>query len=82
VHHSDCGSLMMKNENIREYIKTTLPAAKGVDGMTFAGIVDVTQSVKDDLAVLKASPLIRKEVSDKSYGLHLDIKTGVFTPVA
>jgi len=81
IHHTDCGSLMMKDENIRNYIKTELPDVKDVDSMKFGGIVDVEQSVKDDLAVLRASPLIRKELHEHSYGVILDIKTGVFTSV-
>lgn len=41
----------------------------------------VAQSVKDDLAILKASPLIRKELLEHSHGFVLDIKTGVITSV-
>jgi len=81
IHHTDCGALMMKDENIRSYIKKELPEVKDVDSMSFSGIVDVEQSVKDDLAVLRASPLIKKELKERSYGVVLDIKTGVFTSV-
>jgi hypothetical protein len=31
---------MMKDENIRNYIKKELPEAKDVDSMTFGGIVE------------------------------------------
>jgi len=81
IHHTDCGSLMIKDENIRDYIKQELPEVKDVDSLKFGGIVDVAQSVKDDLAILRASPLIRTELHKNSYGAVLDIKTGEFTPV-
>jgi carbonic anhydrase len=32
--------------------------------------------VKEDLAFLKSSPFIRKELAEKSYGFVFDIKTG------
>jgi hypothetical protein len=31
---------MIKDENVRSYIKKELPAAKGVDSMTFGGIIE------------------------------------------
>jgi carbonic anhydrase len=36
----------------------------------------ITQSVKDDLAALKSSPLVRKELLQAVSGYVLDIKTG------
>ena len=41
----------------------------------------VLQSVKDDLAVLKSSSLIRKELSEHAHGFVFDIKTGLLSPV-
>ncbi len=41
----------------------------------------VEQSVKDDLAILKASPLIRKELAERSSGYVFDIKTGLLSAV-
>ncbi|KUJ10137.1 carbonic anhydrase [Mollisia scopiformis] len=81
VHHTDCGSLMMKNENVRNYIKKELPEAKDVDSMKFGGTIEIHQSVKDDLAILRASPLIKKDLREHSYGFILDIKTGEFITV-
>ena len=42
----------------------------------------IEQSIKDDLAILKASPLIREELAAKSYGFLYDIKTGELKTVA
>lgn len=39
------------------------------------------QSVRDDLAVIKGSSLVRKELADRSYGFIYDIKTGLVSPL-
>jgi len=36
----------------------------------------IEQSIKDDLAILKASPLIRKELAERAVGYLYDIQTG------
>ena len=41
----------------------------------------VEQSVKDDLAILSASPYVRKEVVERAVGFVFDIKTGKLTQV-
>ena len=37
--------------------------------------------MKDDLAVLKKSPLVRKELADRAQGFVYDIKTGLLSKV-
>ena len=44
-------------------------------------ISSLEQSVRDDLAVIKGSPLMRKELADHSYGFIYDIKTGLVSAV-
>jgi carbonic anhydrase len=39
------------------------------------------QSVRDDLAILRAYPFTRKELADSSIGFVYDLKTGKLTPV-
>lgn len=39
------------------------------------------QSVRDDLAVIKGSALVRKQIADRTYGFIYDIKTGLVSPV-
>lgn len=39
------------------------------------------QSVRDDLAVLKKSPLIKREIVDNAHGFIFDIKTGLLSAV-
>ena len=45
------------------------------------GLHSLEQSVRDDLAILKANPLIRKELAERAHGFVYDIKTGALTPV-
>jgi carbonic anhydrase len=39
------------------------------------------QSVRDDIAILKANPFIRKELAEHANGFVYDLKSGVLTPV-
>jgi carbonic anhydrase len=39
------------------------------------------QSVRDDIAILKENPYIRKELADRAVGFVYDLKTGLLTPV-
>lgn len=39
------------------------------------------QSVRDDLAILKASPFIRKELADRCVGFMYNLETGALTSV-
>jgi carbonic anhydrase len=41
----------------------------------------VPQSVKDDIALLQASPLVRKELLENVHGYVLDIKTGKLSKI-
>jgi carbonic anhydrase len=36
----DCGSLMIKDENVRSFIKKELPEVQDADSMKFGGIVE------------------------------------------
>ena len=44
-------------------------------------MTSLEQSVKDDLAILKASPLVRKELRENASGFIFDIKTGLLSAV-
>ncbi len=41
----------------------------------------IEESIREDIAIIRASPFIRKELADRTVGLYLDIKTGVLSPV-
>lgn len=44
-------------------------------------MTSVKQSVLDDIAVLKASPLVRQELKDVTRGFVYDIETGLLQEV-
>ncbi|KAE8442446.1 hypothetical protein EG329_003347 [Mollisiaceae sp. DMI_Dod_QoI] len=81
VHHTDCGATHFTDDMIRTSLKNRLPNHEEIDKMAFGAVSDLEQSIRDDLAILKASPLMRKELLDRSVGFIYDIKTGKLNPV-
>jgi len=82
IHHTDCGSLAFQDEEVRADLKKRVPEkSKEIEGMSFGAITDVEQSVKDDLAVLRTSPFVRRGLAERSVGFVYDLKTGVLSPV-
>lgn len=81
VHHTDCGALHFTDEQVRKTIRKRGPNDKSVDDATFGAIKNLEQSVRDDLAVIKSYPLLRKELADRSHGYIYDIKTGLLNPL-
>jgi carbonic anhydrase len=72
LHHTDCGMLTFKNEDVYAKVRETLGAdATGIDFLPFP---DLDQSVRDDIQFLKDSPLIPDDVSIR--GFVYDVKTG------
>src|SRR4029078_7200538 len=59
IHHTDCGMLTFTNEQIRDQLKQD-PGADASD-IDFLPFSDVDQSVRQDLAKIRASPLIPDE---------------------
>lgn len=77
IHHTDCGMLTFSNADLRSKIKTELGAdASTVDFLPFG---DLAQSVRDDVATLRQSPLLLKDAPTS--GFIYDVKTGALTPV-
>jgi carbonic anhydrase len=78
IHHTDCGMLTFTNAQLRARVKQTLGAdASGIDFLPFP---DLIQSVRDDVALLRASPLILKDIPIR--GFVYDVKTGTLSEVA
>ncbi len=72
IHHSDCGMLSFTNEQLRQRLQEHLGAdASGVDFLPFD---DLDQSVRDDVATIRSSPLIADDVSVS--GFVYDVRTG------
>lgn len=77
IHHTDCGMLTFTNEQLAAQVQQEL----GVDvtGRDFLPFSDVAQSVRDDMAILRTSPLIPAEVPIS--GAIYDVRSGQLTPV-
>lgn len=77
IHHTDCGMLTFKNEELRAKLKSELGAdASEIDFLPFS---DVAQSVREDVATVRNSPYILKDTPIA--GFIYDVKTGRVTPV-
>ncbi|KAG2430922.1 hypothetical protein HXX76_009894 [Chlamydomonas incerta] len=73
VHHTDCGMLTFTNEQLAAKIKTDL----GVDvppGRDFLPFPDLDQSVRDDIATVKGSPLVAP--GTQVFGYVYEVETG------
>ncbi len=95
IHHTDCGMLFFTNEVMRGLLASSLETAeltaqgfqdvgKGpgsregeyIDWLTFK---DAKQAVLDDVARIKAHPLVPKSIP--VYGYIFDVKTGKLVEV-
>jgi carbonic anhydrase len=77
IHHTDCGMLTFKNEDLRAQVKRELGAdASGIDFLPFS---DVEKSVRDDIAALRDSPFMPRDVPVR--GFVYDVRTGGLTEV-
>ena len=78
IHHTDCGMLTFSNEDLRKKLKQELNAdSEHVDFLPFK---DLEQSVRDDVATIKNSPLLLKNIEVS--GFIYDVKSGKLLPVS
>jgi len=77
LHHTDCGMLTFTDEQIHEKLKADLHADG--DHIAFLPFKDLGQSVRDDIAFLRSSPLIPQEI--EIVGFLYDVKSGKLLPV-
>lgn len=77
LHHTDCGAQTFRNEDFARHIHKEL----GVDvtGQDFLPFSDVEESVREDMAILRNSPLIPDDVIIS--GAVYDVDTGLMTEV-
>ncbi|WP_024413478.1 beta-class carbonic anhydrase [Streptococcus suis] len=77
LHHTDCGAQTFTNEDFAAQLKRDL----GVDvtGQDFLPFTDIEESVREDVALLKQSPLIPDDVEIS--GAVYDVDTGRMTEV-
>jgi carbonic anhydrase len=77
IHHTDCGMLTFSNEDLRKKLKQDLNVdAENVDFLPFKNL---EQSVRDDVATVKNSPLLLKNIEVS--GFIYDVKSGKLLPV-
>ncbi|UKZ75848.1 hypothetical protein TrVFT333_003543 [Trichoderma virens FT-333] len=83
VHHTDCGAFQFDDATVRKVLKVRAPehAAKVDEYTEFGVITDLDQSIKEDVAALKSSSLMRKELVSEIRGFAFDIKTGLLREV-
>jgi carbonic anhydrase len=72
LHHTDCGMVTFTNQQLADKVQSDL----GVDvsGQDFLPFPDLEQSVRDDVALLRESPLIPKDIPIS--GAIYDVETG------
>ena len=77
LHHTDCGAQTFKNEEFTAHLHKEL----GVDvsNQDFLPFTDVEESVREDMALLRQSPLIPADVEIS--GAVYDVDTGRMTIV-
>jgi carbonic anhydrase len=80
IHHTDCGMLTFTNEQIRETIAANLgaDAAAVANGLDFQPFPEVFQSVRDDVAIIRSSPLV---MDVPVTGFVYDVTSGRLLPV-
>ena len=72
IHHTDCGMMTFTNEALRAKVREELGA--DADDIDFLPFTDLEQSVREDVAFLKSSPLIPDDVIIR--GFVYDVRTG------
>src|SRR5438876_6487241 len=78
IHHTDCGMLTFSNEDLRTRLQREFTAdASGIDFLPFSNL---EQSVRDDIATIKASPFIPDNITVS--GFLYDVHTGEIHPVS
>ncbi|HEM6398850.1 TPA: beta-class carbonic anhydrase [Streptococcus suis] len=77
LHHTDCGAQTFTNEDFAVQLERDL----GVDvtGQDFLPFTDIEESVREDIALLKQSPLIPDDVEIS--GAVYDVDTGRMTEI-
>jgi carbonic anhydrase len=72
IHHAGCGMLGLDNATVRAKVRADLGADDG--GLDYLGFDDLEQSVRDDVAWLRDSPLVGDGVTIR--GFIYDEQTG------
>lgn len=71
IHHTDCGMLTFRDEELREKLKDTTNVS--ADHFAFLPFSDLPKSVKEDVEFFKSSPYV---LDVPVTGYIYDVKTG------
>lgn len=77
LHHTDCGAQTFTNEDFARQLRDSLGVEVG--DRDFLPFTNVEASVREDMAILRQSPLIPDDVVIN--GAVYDVDTGRMTPV-
>lgn len=77
LHHTDCGAQTFTNKGFARQLRDSLGVEVG--DRDFLPFTDVEASVREDMAILRQSPLIPDDVMIN--GAVYDVDTGRMTPV-
>ncbi|KAF2123241.1 carbonic anhydrase [Lophiotrema nucula] len=82
MHHTDCGMTHVHDDDVKKALREIAPAEEAkIEAMKFGEITGLIEdSVRGDVGLLKASPLIKKET--QIVGLKLDLFSGKLEVVA
>lgn len=86
LQHSDCGTSHLTEQLVDERIKTAakpdaVESTRMRDDVVQYKISHGEEGVREDLALLKAQPFLRKELVEGAVGLWLDVISGVVKEV-
>lgn len=72
IHHTDCGQLLYTDDSIRAKLRDERAAV--ADNIAFLPFTDLEQSVRDDLATYRTTPVLRQDAEVR--GFVYDVDTG------
>ncbi|KAM0513750.1 hypothetical protein ACHAPE_007576 [Trichoderma viride] len=76
IHHTDCGMLLIKEDEFRDAVKKN--TGEDVSHVSFLPIKDLQESVKTDVEILKKHPAV---LDVPISGYIFDVKTGKINKV-
>jgi carbonic anhydrase len=77
IHHTDCGMSSFTNEQLRDQLQRELGAdASTIDFLPFD---DLDESVRADVAIIRASPLIPQDITVR--GFVYDVRSGTLREI-
>ncbi|KAI0435279.1 carbonic anhydrase [Xylaria sp. FL1042] len=83
IKHTDCGATYMTDNQIRAHIRKHNADIDGqvLDDFTVGTTHDIVERTRQDVELIKNSPIIRKELRETTTGLLFDITTGKLTKI-